>query len=87
MNQNRSHRLINPPPFRPEGSTCRTMQPALGAWVQVRCEDLWIECEVKDIKNAYGRVRVLVQPLAGEGTQWVELSRTRYSEATALQAI
>jgi hypothetical protein len=32
-------------------------------------------CTVKDIKMAYGQMRLLISPLAGTGEQWVEFSR------------
>ena len=35
--------------------TCLNMLPAVGAWVQVRFESLWIECEVIDVKNSWGK--------------------------------
>jgi hypothetical protein len=38
---------------------------------------------VIDAKNSWGKVRVLVQPLAGTGQQWIELGRLMgYSTAT-----
>lgn len=56
---------------------CSTLSPAIGSWVEVRFESLWVECEVVDAKSSWGRVRLWVKPLAGEGCQWVELSRIR----------
>lgn len=55
--------------------TVRQLQPAVGATVQVRFEELLITCTVRDAKSAYGRVRLLVEPHQGIGQQWVELSR------------
>ena len=55
--------------------TVRELTPALGATVLVRFEDLTIECNVADVKNSWGKVRLLVEPLAGKGQQWVELGR------------
>ena len=60
--------------------TCLSMLPAVGAWIQVRFESLWIECEVVDVKTSWGKPRLWVTPLAGEGCQWVELSRVRHIE-------
>lgn len=56
-------------------NTVRQLLPAIGTLVAVRFESLVIECRVIDAKNAYGTVRILVAPLAGSGTQWVELTR------------
>lgn len=61
-------------------ATCLTMLPAIGAWVQVKFESCWIECEVIDVKSAWGKSRLQVKPIAGEGLQWVELNRVRYAE-------
>lgn len=66
--------------------TARQLAPAIGATVTVRCEQLHIRCLVKDAKNAYGQVRILVMPVAGEGEQWVELSRLIGPEVTLVSA-
>ena len=55
--------------------TATEMIPAVGATVLVRCEDLHVQCTVKDVKMAYGRPRLLVTPVSGVGAQWVELGR------------
>jgi hypothetical protein len=51
------------------------MLPAVGQAVLVRCENLQVRCSVIDVKNSYGRPRLLVRPENGTGEQWVELSR------------
>ena len=43
----------------------------------VRCEALEVACTVRDVKESYGRPRLLVRPEAGTGEQWVELGRVR----------
>jgi hypothetical protein len=55
--------------------TVRQLVPALGSTVLVRFEELTIECNVADAKNSWGKVRLLVEPLAGKGQQWIELGR------------
>mgnify|MGYP001616050148 CR=1 len=55
--------------------TARQMLPAIGQSVTVRCESLHVACTVEDVKNSYGRNRLLVRPLSGSGQQWVELER------------
>lgn len=55
--------------------TATEMVPAIGTDVQVRFEDLRINCRVVDVKHVYGRPRLLVAPVDGAGEQWVELSR------------
>ncbi len=51
------------------------MMVAIGANVLVRYEDLWVTCIVMDVKSAWGRERLLVRPVVGDGTQWVEMGR------------
>lgn len=55
--------------------TALSMQPALGRRIYVRMEDLQVACTVVDVKQSYGRVRILVKPEAGFGQQWVEMPR------------
>ena len=55
--------------------TCLDMQPAIGASVSVRFEDLTIACTVRNVKNSWGKPRLLVTPVSGSGGQWVELTR------------
>jgi len=38
-------------------------------------EDMVINCRVTDAKSAWGQVRLQVEPLAGSGSQWVDISR------------
>lgn len=55
--------------------TVRELIPAIGAHVAVRFESIEIKCRVLDAKNAYGKVRLLIEPISGNGSQWIELSR------------
>ena len=67
-------------------ATCLTMLPAIGAKVTVRFESLTIDCTVKDVKNAWGKPRLLIEPETGRGQQWIELSRvaTNYPSASMI---
>ena len=67
-------------------ATCLSMLPAVGAKITVRFESLSIDCTVKDVKNSWGKPRLLVEPLTGRGEQWVEMSRvaTLYPSASAI---
>lgn len=56
-------------------NTAKEMIVAVGSKVLVRCEDLWVTCIVEDVKNAYGKERLLVRPVVGECNQWVEMGR------------
>ena len=66
-------------------NTATQMIIAVGSLVAVRLEGLEVHCKVVDVKNAYGRERLLVQPVAGEGRIWVEMSRI--SRATNEQGV
>ena len=56
-------------------NTVTQLLPAIGALVAVRMEDLTIHCRVLDVKRSWDRIRLQVQPLAGSGSQWVDISR------------
>ena len=60
--------------------TATEMIPAVGATVLVACESLNIACIVADVKMSYGRPRLLVRPITGNGQQWVELQRISLGE-------
>jgi len=49
----------------------------LGTTVLVRFDALSFECAVIDAKSAYGRIRLLVQPVSGCGQTWIEQNRTK----------
>jgi len=51
--------------------TTNEMLPAVGQTAVLRMEDLQIEVTIRDVKTAYGRVRLLVAPITGCGTQWL----------------
>ena len=55
--------------------TVGELSPAIGQDCYVLFEQLTIACRVADVKTSYGRVRLLVTPLSGSGSQWVELGR------------
>lgn len=63
--------------------TAREMLPAIGAPILVRFEDITIRCTVVNVKQSYGRARLLVKPTAGTGEQWVELPRVVLERETA----
>lgn len=55
--------------------TVKGLAPAIGQIVLVRFEEVKITCEIVDVKNSWNKVRVLVAPVNGVGTQWIELGR------------
>lgn len=67
--------------------TAKQMIPAIGQSVVARFEDLLIECQVQDVKQSYGRIRLLIAPVSGTGTQWVEMQRVSLlTDSTKLTA-
>lgn len=56
-------------------NTVRELAPAVGETVFVRMETFRVPCVVLDAKNSWGKVRLLVTPVYGEGEQWIELER------------
>lgn len=44
-------------------------------WGFLRMESLRVEVRIKRKRAAYGRVDLLVTPVAGEGEQWVSAER------------
>ncbi len=65
-------------------NTAKQMIVAVGQPVQLRSGDLWIDCTVVDVKNSWGKNRLLVCPVAGQGEQWVEMSSVRLTNALAV---
>ena len=59
--------------------TATEMIPAVGQTVMVACESMRVACLVQDVKMSYGRPRLRVRPLSGEGDQWIEMTRLRRS--------
>ena len=66
--------------------TVKTLYPAIGQTVAVRCESWSIPMIVMDVKQAYGVVRFLVRPRHGHGEQWVELGRLQRWETAVSQS-
>jgi len=53
------------------------MQTLINQRVYLPSDGLLIECVVKNVKAAYGRLRVQVIPMSGRGETWVDASRVR----------
>lgn len=62
-------------------NTALEMLPAVGQLVAVRCDLGAVTCKVLDVKNSYGRNRLLVVPVAGSGQVWVDISRVSKLES------
>lgn len=63
-------------------TTALDMIPAIGATVLVRYESVQIKCTVANVKNSWGQPRLLVTPVAGSGSQWVEMGRVSVTPDT-----
>lgn len=61
--------------------TVRELAPAIGARVHVRFESILVACTVRDAKSAWGKVRLLIEPVSGDGFQWIELERLAQAPA------
>lgn len=66
--------------------TAKQMIIAVGQPVQLRCDALWIDCIVADVKNSWGNNRLLIRPVAGSGERWVEMSSVRLVSALAVRS-
>lgn len=55
--------------------TTQQMLPAIGRKVVVRFEEIEVVCVVRDVKTAWNKARLLIEPEAGSGRQWVEMGR------------
>lgn len=57
--------------------TAQYMSPAIGQEIFVSMESLMIPCKVLDVKSSWGKIRLLVTPVRGEGEQWIEVERIK----------
>lgn len=55
--------------------TANQMIPAVGMLVTVRFESIDVNCAVQDVKQSYGKTRLLIEPVNGDGSQWIEVNR------------
>jgi len=58
-------------------NTATQMIPAVGKQINVHVETWVIPMMVTDVKNAWGRIRLEVEPISGTGRQWIELTRVQ----------
>lgn len=47
----------------------------IGSQATVKIESLKIHVVILEAKSAFGSIRYLVQPIAGNGTQWIDECR------------
>lgn len=67
-------------------STAKEMIVVVGMTVQLAVEALWFDVKVIDVKNSWGRTRLLVIPVAGAGERWVELTSVRLRPVVLVDA-
>lgn len=67
--------------------TALDMLPAIGTSVTVQFEQIQVNCTVTDVKVSYGRPRIQIKPVTGQGTQWIELARIREVKTCNLQTL
>jgi hypothetical protein len=53
----------------------KLIEPAVGDTYLTRFEQIETPCKVVEIGQSYGRIRILVTPVGGRGSQWVEIRR------------
>lgn len=68
--------------------TARNMAPAIGQRVDVACGigNIAFTAVVQDVKSSWGNIRLLVRPLNGQGESWIELSRLRPCQSSAINS-
>jgi hypothetical protein len=59
-------------------TTQETMK-LIGTTAQLPCEGMMISVRITDAKNSYGSDRVLITPVSGSGSRWVNLSSLKIS--------
>ena len=65
--------------------TVRELAPAIGSVVLCRFEEIMVQVTVIDAKNSYGKIRLLVRPVAGSSEQWIEMHRLGAPVAEAME--
>ena len=58
--------------------TAKYMSPAIGQQIIIHVESWMIPMIVKDVKSAWGKIRLQVEPVSGQGLQWVEMDRVHH---------
>ena len=51
------------------------LSKAIGQPARINQGGLTVRVRISDVKQAYGNIRYLVTPLAGEGSVWVDSNR------------
>lgn len=55
--------------------TLTELASLIGQTVDIQLEELAVSVKVLDAKQAYGKTRVLVEPIKGKGQAWVDIGR------------
>jgi hypothetical protein len=62
--------------------SAQELQELINQRVYLPVAGLDVECVVKNAKASYGKVRLLLLPMAGRGETWVNASSVRPAEET-----
>lgn len=63
-------------------NTAVAMQPYIGQAVSVEFDKVHVHCLIVDLRTVWGKTQYQIQPLAGEGVQWVEAGRIQFNKET-----
>lgn len=55
--------------------TVNEMKRAIGWTVMVRFETVRVACKIMDVKQSYGIPRLLITPVSGSDSQWIQMER------------
>jgi len=58
-----------------EAQSAKEMVQFMDKQVDIAMEKLIVTCVVKDVRSSWGKVQLLVNPIAGSGEQWVAEER------------
>jgi|tagenome__1003787_1003787.scaffolds.fasta_scaffold17737288_2 hypothetical protein len=60
------------PVTAPDRHTATAMHPLIGRTAMLPVKDMLVRVQINNVKFAYGDTRLLVTPMDGSGTSWVE---------------
>ena len=65
--------------------TAASMIVLVGRAVQIRFEKVSVLCNVVDSRSQWGRTDILVEPVGGSGSQWVEKNRVVVTQSVGVR--
>ena len=67
--------------------TAKEMGIVIGKKVNIEIEQWIVPMTILDAKSAWGKVRLLVRPVTGEGEAWIDWTRIVTTSADARRAV